>query len=113
MGVAPAASNGDVEMAESAETGTLPENIVKQIDETHEKLSVMRKKRKVPAGYVKVAAVKTFTAKHTIPSLHSSLPSLFLCTLPSLFHTLLSHSLTSSLPLLSFVSPTHLKLFIN
>ncbi|KAJ3558413.1 hypothetical protein NM688_g941 [Phlebia brevispora] len=75
MGVAPAAGNGDVEMAESADAGTLPENVLKQIDETHEKLSAVRKKRKAPAGYVTQDAVKTFTAKHTIPSLHSSSPS--------------------------------------
>lgn len=75
MGVAPTAGNGDVEMAESADTGALPENIVKQIDETHEKLSAVRKKRKVPAGYVKSDAVKTFAAKHTIPSMHASSPA--------------------------------------
>lgn len=75
MGVAPVAGNGDVEMADSTETGALPENIVKQIDETHEKLSAVRKKRKAPAGYVTADAVKTFTAKHTIPSLHSSSPA--------------------------------------
>lgn len=75
MGVAPTVGNGDVEMADSAEAGALPEHIVKQIDETHEKLSAVRKKRKTPAGYVTTDAIKTFTAKHTIPSLHASSPA--------------------------------------
>jgi len=74
MGVAPT-SNGDVDMAEAQDAGGLPENIVKQIDETHQTLSASRKKRKAPAGWATPAEVKTFTAKHTIPSLHSSSPS--------------------------------------
>lgn len=75
MGIAPAAGNGDVEMADSTDSGALPENIVNQIDETHARLSAVRKKRKAPAGYVAPEAVKSFTAKHTIPSLHSSSPA--------------------------------------
>ena len=75
MGVSAPAGNGDVEMAETPETGALPENIVKQIDETHAKLSATRKKRKTPAGYVTAEAVKTFTAKHAIPSLHAASPA--------------------------------------
>ncbi|KAI0706063.1 WD40-repeat-containing domain protein [Cytidiella melzeri] len=73
MGVA--RTNGDVEMAEAADAGGLPENILSQIDETHKTLSAARKKRKAPAGYVKQDEVKTFTPKHTVPSLHASSPS--------------------------------------
>lgn len=76
MGVAPAANGtGDVEMGDAAEAGGLPENVLSQIDETHQKLSAVRKKRKTPEGYVTQEQVKTFTAKHTIPSLHSSSPA--------------------------------------
>ncbi|KAI0803113.1 WD40-repeat-containing domain protein [Irpex lacteus] len=76
MGVArPNGSGGDVEMTEAADAGGLPENILSQIDETHKTLSSARKKRKAPAGYVTQDEVKTFTAKHTVPSLHSSSPS--------------------------------------
>ncbi|KAI0080040.1 nuclear matrix protein NMP200 [Panus rudis PR-1116 ss-1] len=76
MGVAPATANGgDVEMSETQEAGGLPEHIAKQIDETHNTLSASRKKRKAPADWVTPAEVKTFTAKHTIPSLHSSSPA--------------------------------------
>ncbi|OBZ79228.1 Pre-mRNA-processing factor 19 [Grifola frondosa] len=75
IGVAPPAA-GDVEMAEAGqEAGALPENIMKRIDETHQTLSAARKKRKAPAGYATAAEVKTFTAKHTIPSLHSPSPA--------------------------------------
>lgn len=74
MGVAPA-SNGDVDMTEAQEAGGLSETITKQIDETHKSLSASRKKRKAPAGWVTPAEIKTFTAKHSIPSLHSSSPS--------------------------------------
>ncbi|GJE85903.1 pre-mRNA-processing factor 19 [Phanerochaete sordida] len=76
MGVAPAANgSGDVEMGDAAEAGGLPENVLSQIDETHQKLSAARKKRKAPAGYVTQDEVKTFAAKHTVPSLHSSSPA--------------------------------------
>jgi len=77
MGVAPAApTEGDVEMSEEAGTvGILPEKVVAQIDETHQTLSVLRKKRKPPAGYIAPTQVKTFTATHTIPSLHSASPA--------------------------------------
>ena len=66
----------DVEMAEEglAEEG-LPSSIVSQIDETHEALSAARKKRKPPQGYSNSAEVRTFTATHTIPSLHSASPA--------------------------------------
>jgi len=76
MGVTPAApTNGDdVEMAEGAGEG-LPAAVVAQIDETHQALSSVRKKRKPASGYATTAAVKTFTATHTIPSLHSASPS--------------------------------------
>lgn len=77
MGVAPSAPAGeDVEMSEEgAQEEGLPASIVSQIEETHKTLSAARKKRKPPAGYANVAEVKTFTAKHTVPSLHSSSPS--------------------------------------
>lgn len=75
MGIAPSTNSGDVEMSESADTGGLPENVLAQIDATHQKLSAVRKKRKIPEGYVTQEEVKTFTAKHTIPSLHSSSPA--------------------------------------
>lgn len=75
MGVAPTTDGGDVEMTETAEAGGLPENVLSQIDETQQKLSATRRKRKAPEGHVTVEEVKTFTAKHTIPSLHSSSPA--------------------------------------
>lgn len=62
-------------MTETAEAGGLPENVLAQIDETQAKLSSSRKKRKAPEGYATTEEVKTFTAKHTIPSLHSSSPA--------------------------------------
>lgn len=62
-------------MADAGDAGSLPENVLNQIDETHQKLSAARKKRKAPAGYVTQEEIKTFTAKHTIPSLHSSSPA--------------------------------------
>ncbi|TFK30378.1 nuclear matrix protein NMP200 [Coprinopsis marcescibilis] len=77
MGIAPQGNgSADVEMEESgaAEEG-LPANITSQIDETHQALSSARKKRKAPAGYATPAEVKTFTATHTIPSLHSASPA--------------------------------------
>ncbi|KAF9817515.1 hypothetical protein IEO21_03366 [Rhodonia placenta] len=76
MGIAPAPSGDDVEMSEPGqETVALPEEAAKQIEETRETLSSKRRKRKPPPGYVNPADVKTFTAKHTIPSLHSTSPS--------------------------------------
>lgn len=75
MGVAPAGNGGDIEMADEGETGGLPEEVSKKIEETHQTLSAQRKKRKAPAGYVTAAEVKTFTAKHAIPSLHSPSPA--------------------------------------
>ena len=78
MGITPsaAAPSDDVDMGDAgaAEAG-LPANIVAQIDETHQTLSAARKKRKPVAGYATAAEVKTFTATHTIPSLHSASPA--------------------------------------
>lgn len=62
-------------MADTQETGGIPEGALKQINETHETLSAARKKRKAPTGHATVAEVKTFAAKHSIPSLHSSSPA--------------------------------------
>ncbi|EIW64948.1 nuclear matrix protein NMP200 [Trametes versicolor FP-101664 SS1] len=69
-------SQGDVDMGEAAqEAGGLPADTLKQIDETHQKLSALRKKRKAPEGYATAADVKGYTGKHTIPSLHSPSPA--------------------------------------
>lgn len=77
MGISTSAPSGeDVEMVEDGATeDSLPKAVVAQIDETHQALSAARKKRKPPPGYANAADVKTFTAKHTIPSLHSASPS--------------------------------------
>ncbi|PFH50770.1 hypothetical protein AMATHDRAFT_3625 [Amanita thiersii Skay4041] len=77
IGVATSApSGGDVEMTdEGTSEEALPAEVVAKIDETHQALSSARKKRKPPADYTSVADVKTFTSKHTIPSLHSASPS--------------------------------------
>lgn len=76
MGIAPTASGGDVQMTDAnEEAGGLPPAVSQQIDETYATLSAARKKRKAPAEYATPAQVKTFTAKHTIPSLHSSSPA--------------------------------------
>jgi pre-mRNA-processing factor 19 len=78
IGITPAPpSNGeDVEMTENGATeGGLPENVVAQIDETHQALSSVRKKRKPAPGYATPAEVKTYKLVHTIPSLHSASPA--------------------------------------
>ncbi|KAK0208615.1 WD40-repeat-containing domain protein [Desarmillaria ectypa] len=77
MGISPSTdgATGDVEMAESGAENGIPKAIVDQITETYQALSSTRKKRKAPTGYVSPADVKTFTAKHTIPSLHSASPA--------------------------------------
>ncbi|KAA1468483.1 WD40 repeat-like protein [Dentipellis sp. KUC8613] len=77
MGLEPsAAPSTDVEMVEeSAPEGILPADVVSQIEETYQALSAVRKKRKAPAEYATPAQVKTFTSKHTIPSLHSASPA--------------------------------------
>ncbi|KAF8350167.1 WD40-repeat-containing domain protein [Amanita rubescens] len=76
IGVAPPRPADDIEMAEEAAAEeTLPAEIVAKIDETHQSLSSARKKRKPPAGYTTATEVKTFTSKHTIPSLHSASPA--------------------------------------
>ncbi|KAJ7630539.1 WD40-repeat-containing domain protein [Roridomyces roridus] len=75
MGIAPSAATEDVEMNDENAAPAMPEDIVAQIDETHLALSSARKKRKPPPGYASAAEIKSYTAKHTIPSLHSSSPS--------------------------------------
>jgi pre-mRNA-processing factor 19 len=77
MGIAPSANaTEDVEMADEGPTEEgLPSSIVSQIDETHQTLSAARKKRKPPPGYSNAAEIKTFTATHTVPSLHSASPA--------------------------------------
>lgn len=60
---------------EPAAEEALPAEIVAKIDETHQTLSSARKKRKPPPDYTSAADVKTFTSKHTIPSLHSASPA--------------------------------------
>lgn len=76
MGIS-AAPSGDVEMSDqTASSGNaLPEKVIAEIDETHQTLSSVRKKRKVPPGYATPAQVKTYSPKHTIPSLHSASPA--------------------------------------
>ncbi|KAE9409308.1 Prp19-domain-containing protein [Gymnopus androsaceus JB14] len=77
LGVAPSASaTEDVEMATDApaEEG-LPQEVISRIDETHQTLSAARKKRKPPTGYATAAQIKTYSAKHTVPSLHSASPA--------------------------------------
>ncbi len=64
----------DVVMDDDA-AQALPQEVVEQIDSTQAALSSTRKKRKPPTGYAAPADVKTFTAKHTIPSLHSASPA--------------------------------------
>ncbi|KXN83636.1 Pre-mRNA-processing factor 19 [Leucoagaricus sp. SymC.cos] len=78
IGIAPSApaDGGDVEMGEGGVTEEgLPASVVSQIDETHATLSAARKKRKPPAGYTTAVEVKTYAAKHSIPSLHSASPA--------------------------------------
>ncbi|KAJ3994957.1 nuclear matrix protein NMP200 [Lentinula boryana] len=76
MGITPSASaSEDVEMEEDTTTEGLPQEIVARIDENHLTLSAARKKRKTPEGYATASELKTYTAKHTIPSLHSASPA--------------------------------------
>jgi pre-mRNA-processing factor 19 len=77
MGITPSTNaTEDVEMAEGGLTEEgLPSSVVAQIDETHQTLSAARKKRKPPPAYSNAAELKTFTATHTIPSLHSASPA--------------------------------------
>ncbi|KAJ7225945.1 nuclear matrix protein NMP200 [Mycena pura] len=77
MGIAPSGTAAeDVDMNDdSGMLPAMPEDLVAQIDETHAALSSTRKKRKPPPEYVTAAEVKTFAAKHTIPSLHSASPA--------------------------------------
>jgi pre-mRNA-processing factor 19 len=66
----------DVEMSDEPEgAGGLPSEVVARIDETHAVLSAGRKKRQVPSTYADNELVKTYKAKHTIPSLHSPSPA--------------------------------------
>lgn len=76
MGI-PATSSNDVEMSDqSAPAGNaLPEKVIAEIDETHQTLSAVRKKRKVPPGFATPPQVKNYTSKHIIPSLHSASPA--------------------------------------
>ncbi|KIK70432.1 hypothetical protein GYMLUDRAFT_65663 [Collybiopsis luxurians FD-317 M1] len=76
MGITPSEPvSEDVDMAEDGAAEGLPKDVVARIDETHLSLSAARKKRKAPAGYVTASEIKTYTAKHTIPSLHSASPA--------------------------------------
>lgn len=63
-------------MGDSAqEAAALPAEVMSSIEELHNKLSATRRKRKVPEGFATAEDVKKYTAKHTIPSLHSPSPS--------------------------------------
>lgn len=76
MGLAPSSATGDVDMNESAEpAGALPQEVLTQIEDTHAALSAARKKRKAPAGSATPAQIKKYTARHTVPSLHSPSPA--------------------------------------
>ena len=76
MGIS-ATPNADVEISDHAAPAysDLPEKVIAEIDETHETLSAVRKKRKAPPGYATLAQVKTYSSKHTIPSLRSASPA--------------------------------------
>ncbi|KAG5728531.1 Pre-mRNA-processing factor 19 [Termitomyces sp. T112] len=74
MGIAPS-QPADVDMAERAPDDGLSAAIIASIDETHQSLSAARKKRKPPQGCPTPAEISTFTARHTIPSLHSASPA--------------------------------------
>ncbi|KAH9968736.1 WD40 repeat-like protein [Russula dissimulans] len=76
MGISSTPS-ADVEMSDQTAStdNALPEKVIAEIDETHQTLSAVRKKRKVPPGYATPAQVKTYSSKHTIPSLHSASPA--------------------------------------
>ena len=76
MGISATPSN-DVEMSDQgAPVGNaLPEKVIAEIDEIHQTLSAVRKKRKVPPGFATPAQVKNYASKHTIPSLHSASPA--------------------------------------
>ena len=78
MGVAPttAANGEDMEVEENGTVqGGLAANVVAEIDETHQALSSVRKKRKPAPDYATIGEIKEFKATHTIPSLHSASPS--------------------------------------
>ncbi|KAF9023392.1 Prp19-domain-containing protein [Hymenopellis radicata] len=75
MGIPNAADAIEDVVMDDAAAQALPQEVVEQIDQTQAALSSTRKKRKPPTGYVGPADVKTFTAKHTIPSLHSASPA--------------------------------------
>jgi hypothetical protein len=76
MGIS-ATPGSDVEMSvQSAPVGdALPEKVIAEIDEIHQTLSAVRKKRKVPPGFATPAQVKNYASKHTISSLHSASPA--------------------------------------
>jgi len=76
MGIS-ATPGADVEMSDQTVPAgsVLPEKVIAEIDETHQTLSSTRKKRKVGPSYATPAQVKTYSPKHTIPSLHSASPA--------------------------------------
>jgi pre-mRNA-processing factor 19 len=77
MGIVPAnGTSADAEMSDVGEEGGgLPASVANQIEETYQTLSAARKKRTHPSNYATPAQIKKFSARHTIPSLHSSSPA--------------------------------------
>ncbi|TDL28760.1 nuclear matrix protein NMP200 [Rickenella mellea] len=79
IGIAPSnGASGDVEMSDqptSDDAAGLPQDAVSRINETHDALSSTRRKRKPAPERTTPAQVKTFTARHAIPSLHSPSPA--------------------------------------
>ncbi|TRM65671.1 WD40-repeat-containing domain protein [Schizophyllum amplum] len=67
----------DVEMGDQEEESgqVLPKEAADQIDATQAQLSALRREKKSTKGGTSAAEAKTFTSKHTIPSLHSSSPA--------------------------------------
>ena len=64
---------GDQTTAE--EPSGLPKEYLGQIDEKSAALSAGRRKRKPAANHATAKEIKTFTSKHTIPSLHAASPA--------------------------------------
>ncbi|KIJ40188.1 hypothetical protein M422DRAFT_107379, partial [Sphaerobolus stellatus SS14] len=92
MGIESSTNGGDVDMQDGAEEQSLPSDVIAEIEEVSQTLSVTRRKRKPPPEYPTAAQLGTYTDKTTIPSLHASSPaginSLALSkTQPSLFLT--------------------------
>ncbi|KAL1726876.1 WD40-repeat-containing domain protein [Schizophyllum commune] len=67
----------DVEMGDQEEESgqVLPKEIADKIDATQAELSALRREKKNTKGGTTAAEAKTFTSKHTIPSLHASSPA--------------------------------------